>query len=300
MKASWSHYLAALGLCWLGVGMVRADQAAEEAAIRKSIESYSAAYNKGDAKTVASHWLPTAVYVDPDSGRKIEGRLAIEKHFATMFARNKAAKLAVKVQSIQFVSPHVAVERGTAKVVGAGGEPSLSKYTAVHVKSDGKWHLDRVTEEDEPALVSHRDKLKDLEWLIGDWVDNEDALQVETACQWSKNQNFIIRSFSVSKGDRVERSGLQIIGWDPVSKHIHSWGFNSDGGFGEGLWSKKGNRWYIQTKDTLPDGQKATSQNILTVINKDAFSVQSVNRQAGGDVLPNIDEVVMVRRAAAK
>jgi hypothetical protein len=33
--------------------------------------------------------------------------------------------------------------------------------------------LDRVTEEESPVVVSNYERLKDLEWMIGDWVDSD-------------------------------------------------------------------------------------------------------------------------------
>jgi uncharacterized protein (TIGR02246 family) len=287
----------ALSLGWLG-GDALAGQADDEAAIRQSVESYTAAFNKQDAKTLAAHWSPEAVYTNPVSGEQVTGRDAIEKQFAEIFTTLKGAKLESTVQSVRFVSPNVAVENGTAQVTGADGKPEVSTYTAVHVKRDGKWLLDRVTEEDLPEIVSNYDKLKDLEWMIGAWVDQDEQSKVETTCQWSKNRNFIVRSFSTSIGDRVESSGLQVIGWDPTSKQIRSWLFDTDGGFGEGAWTKKGNRWYVQAKDTMPDGRKLSSQNIVTVVDNDTFTWQSVDRTADGSILPNIDEVVVVRKTA--
>jgi uncharacterized protein (TIGR02246 family) len=291
--------LGVLCLCWLGPPAA-ADQSDEEKAIRQAVQSYTAAFNKHDAKSLAAHWLPEAVYVDPDSGTKVVGRKAIEKHFAASFAALKNVKLAVKVESIRFVSPHVAVEQGTA-VIAAGKEaPDKSRYTAIHVKSDGKWLLDRVTEEDQPVLVSNYDKLKELDWLVGSWVDEDERADVETTCQWSKNQNFLVRSFTIAVRDELKMSGMQIIGWDPSAKQIRSWVFDSDGGFGEAAWHKKGERWYIQTKDTLANGQKSSSLNILTFVNKNVFTWQSVNRQSAGQVLPNVAEIVVVRKDAPK
>jgi Sodium/hydrogen exchanger family/SnoaL-like domain len=68
-------------LCWLGAGLSRADQAEDEAAIREMVGSYTAAFNKRDAKTVAAHWLPEAVCFDPDTRKQIVGRDAIAKHY---------------------------------------------------------------------------------------------------------------------------------------------------------------------------------------------------------------------------
>lgn len=290
---------AGLFVCVAG-NCASADQAADEAAIRKSVESYTEAFNKQDAKALAAHWSPEAVYTNPLSGEAAVGREAIEQQFAENFANLKGAKLETTIESIRFVSPNVAVEHGVARVVIGQEKPAESTYTAIHVKRDGKWLIDRITEEYVPEIVSNYEKLKDLEWMIGTWVDEDEQSRVETTCQWSKNRNFIVRSFSISIGDRVEKAGVQVIGWDPAAKQIRSWVFDSDGGIGEGVWTNKANKWYIQAKDTSADGQKLTSQNVLTVIDKDRFSWQSVDRQVDGHLLPNIDEIVVVRAAAVE
>jgi uncharacterized protein (TIGR02246 family) len=270
-------------------------QTEDEAAIRKAVESYVAAFNQGDAKALAALWSPEAVYTNPLNGEQVVGREAIEKQFTTIFADAQGAKLEAKTEAIQFISPNVAVEQGTAKVVRPNQEPEESTYTAVYVKRDGQWLLDRVTEEDVQTPPSHYEQLKDLEWMIGTWIDQDEENRIETTCQWTKNQNFITRWFTVSVHDRIDMAGLQIVGWDPAAKKIRSWVFDSDGGFGEGMWTKKDTRWYVQSTGTLPDGGKTSCVNIITYIDDNTCTWQSVNREAGGEILPNVDEVMAVR-----
>ena len=271
-------------------------QAEDEAAIRKAVESYVAAFNQGDAKALAGLWSPEAVYTNPLSGEQVVGREAIDAQFTAIFAEAKGAQLEAKTETIQFISPNVAVEQGTAKVTRPDQQPEESDYTAVYVKRDGQWLLDRVTEEDVPVVLSHYEQLKELEWMIGTWIDQDEENRIETSCQWTKNQNFMTRWFTVSVRDRIEMAGVQIVGWDPAAKQIRSWVFDSDGGFGEGVWSKKDTRWYVQATGTLPDGSKTSSVNIFTYIDDNTFTWQSVNREAGGEILPNVDEVVVVRQ----
>jgi len=277
-----------------------ADQVADEASIRKAVEDYVAAFNGGDAKKLAGMWSPEAVYTNPVSGEQVVGREAIEKQFASIFAASEGAKLAATTNSVQFISPGVAVENGTAKVMRPEQEPEESEYTAVYVKRDGQWLLDRVTEEDVPVVKSNYEHLKELEWMIGTWVDGDDRASVVTTCQWTKNRNFITRMFSLTVRDRIDVSGMQIVGWDPAAKQIRSWVFDSDGGFGEGVWSKKDKAWHIHATGTAPDGGQSSSVNILTLVDDNTFTWQSVNRQAGGELLPNVDEVVVVRQRAAE
>lgn len=277
-----------------------ADQAEDEATIRKSVESYTEAFNKQDAKALAAHWSPEAVYTSPLSGESAVGREAIEQQFTDSFAKLNGAKLETTIDSIRFLSPSVAVENGTARVIVGDAKPAESTYSAIHVKRDGKWLIDRVTEDDVPEIVSNYEKLKGLEWMIGSWVDADERSSVQSTCQWSKNRNFIVRSFSITVGDRLDESGIQIIGWDPSAKQIRSWVFDSDGGIGEGTWTNKGNKWFIQAKDTSADGKKLISQNVLTMVDKDRFTWQSVDRQSDGALLPNIDEVIVVRSTSGE
>ena len=104
------------------------------------------------------------------------------------------------------------------------------------------------------------------------------------------------RSFAVVVGDEVDISGMQIIGWDPVAKQIRSWVFDSDGGFAEGRWTHKDDRWLIQQTGTLPNGSKSSAVNIFKYIDDNSFTWQSINRVVDGDVLPNIDEMLVVRK----
>ena len=76
-------------------------------------------------------------------------------------------------------------------------------------------------------------------------------------------------SFKVAPPGAADLEGTQVIGWDPAAGTIRSWMFDSDGGFGEGTWSKKGNRWLIKFKQVLPDGRKASATNIYTIIDHD-------------------------------
>ncbi len=278
------------------IGAEGEGQTADEAAIRKAVESYVVAFNQGDAKALAAMWSPEAVYTNPLSGEQVVGREAIEKQFAGIFADEKGAKLEAKTDSIQFISPSVAVEHGTAKVITAEQAADETEYTAIYVKRDAQWLLDRVTEEEVVITPSHYEQLKDLEWMTGNWVDQDDEATVVTQCNWTRNNNFMIRSFTIEIRDRIDMAGMQIIGWDPATKQVRSWVFDSDGGFGQGTWKKKDNRWYIQQSGVLPDGRKSSSVNIIKYVDDNTCTVQSINRTVDDELLPNVEEVTITKQ----
>jgi uncharacterized protein (TIGR02246 family) len=271
------------------------DQAKDEAQIRKTGKAYVDAFNAGDAKTLAEFWSPEAVYTNRQTGEQVVGRKAIAKQFTELFKSAKGLKLEVDVESIQFVSPNVAVEAGVASFVAAKADPELINYSAVYVRRDGKWLLDRVTDDPSPAAPSSYQQLKQLEWMVGTWVDEDESARIETECKWAKNNSFITRSFSVAIEGRIDMSGMQVIGWDAAEKQIRSWTFDSDGGFSEGKWTSKGKQWLIRKVGVLADGRKASAVNVVTKIDDNMFTLKSVARAVGGDILPSIDEVTVVR-----
>jgi uncharacterized protein (TIGR02246 family) len=272
------------------------DLAKEEAAVRKAGTEYVEAFNKRDAKALASYWSPDAVYVNRMTAERVVGRAAIQQQFEALFKSDTTLQLAINVDSIQFISPNVAAEHGVATFVAPEGTPEQVAYTAVYVRHGGNWLLDRVTDKDTPAGLSSYDQLKQLEWMIGSWVDEDENASITTDCKWAKNNSFIVRSFAVSIEDRINMSGMQIIGWDAAAKQVRSWTFDSEGGFSEGRWTQKGDRWFVNKAGVMADGSKASAVNIITYVDDNAFKLQSTQRSVAGELLPNIDEVLVVRK----
>jgi len=291
------RFIVAFAVASAASSWLYADQAEDEAAIRASVAAYVVAFNKGDAKSIAAQWSPDAVYSNPMTGDEVTGRKAIEEQMVQIFKDAKETKIEVDVNSIRFLSPSVAIEEGTARVLRPGDEPDVTVYSCMHVKSGGNWLVDRMTEQSEPDFRSNYQHLKDLQWMIGTWVDQDGSATIETMSQWSKNQNFITRRFSVSIDGESDLSGVQLIGWDPVAQNIRSWVFDSDGGFGGSTWKKTENKWVINSSATLSDGRKASSIKTLTVLDDKTITWQASGRSIDGEILPNIDPIKLTRNS---
>jgi uncharacterized protein (TIGR02246 family) len=284
-------------LLWLcGPTQLRADQAADEAAIRASATDYVKAYNAHDADAVADFWSEHAIYQNPLTGEEATGKQAIAEQFKAVFDELGEGQLAVEVLSVEFVSPGVAVEQGIATVIPKDGDPEVSEYSAVHVKHGDKWLMDRVTEKEPASTPSHYEQLKSLDGLIGTWVDEDDEARIETTCQWAKNQNYITRSFTIDLRGEPEISGIQVIGWDAAAQKIHSWAFDSDGGFAEGSWNKKDDSWVVESSAVLPDGRRGSSINVMKLLDDNTISWQITGRDIDGEILPNLPEVKITRQ----
>ena len=272
------------------------DQSADEAAIRKMVDSYVQAFNRHDAEALADHWSPDAVYLNRTTGEEVVGRSAIAEQFKALLKEQPKLKVEVNVESIQFISPTVAVEHGKTKLLAPNAEPEEIDYTAVDVKRDGKWLLDRVTDKTKETEPSHYEQLKALEWMVGEWTGSTDDAEVEVDCDWTKNKNFLTRAFKISIDGDTSFSGMQIVGWDPAKKTIRSWTFDSKGTFAEATWQEKGGRWFLRNRGTLPDGRTATMINVMKQVDANSFTWQTIDRTAGSELLPNIDEIQLVRR----
>lgn len=287
---------ASLLACSLLTSLVKADMAEEQQKIAAEVAKYVAAFNKQDAKAIAGLWTEGGTYINPRNGEQFVGREEIEKQFAQMFTDSKNARLEATSQTIQLVSPSVAIEQGVAVVTVPDQTPESSEYSAVYVKVNGTWLLDRITEEQVIEAPSNHEHLKDLAWMVGSWVDQSDTEQIEMSCQWSKNRNFLIRTFAVTSGGESAFAGIQVIGWDPIRKQIRSWVFDSDGGYGDGFWRKRLQSWHVQTTGTLPDGAKASGVSVMTYIDDNQFTFQTIERQVDGELLPNIPESLVIRK----
>jgi uncharacterized protein (TIGR02246 family) len=267
----------------------------EEKAIRATVDAFAQAIRKGDAPAIAALFTEDGEAVDGE-GNAIQGREALETHYSGRFVAGPDDKIENTLESIKLLAPGVA--RGSGRTVVPptdGGPPATSRYSALFVKRDGKWLLASVREQSEQELSSS-DHLKELEWLIGDWVQESPDAVVRTSVEWADEKHFLLRKFDVQVQGKPALTGTQRIGWDPLTKQIKSWVFDSRGGYGEGLWMRGGNQWVIKATGVRPDGRVATATQVLTYINNDSLRWKSIDRTIGSDINADIDEIVMARK----
>ena len=264
-------------------------------AITDSAKAFVEAFHKGDAKAVAAFWTPDGDYVD-EHGRLVKGRKAIEDSFAELFAENKGLKLRIDVASVRFPAPDLAIEDGTSTVFAPDGSaPSRARYSNVLIKKDGQWLLSSMREAAYTDPSNH-EFLHGLDWMIGEWMDESAERPVgHVSFEWAPGENLIVATRTVDYKDASLDNGMQMIGWDPVSKQIRSWSFEADGGFGESIWTKDGAKWMVKTKATAADGSAVTATNIITPVDAKTVTWQSKERTAGGKPLPDTKEIKMKR-----
>jgi uncharacterized protein (TIGR02246 family) len=278
---------------------VNAAQADDEKAIRKAAETFVKAFNAGDAKALAALWAPDGDFMDV-RGQVFRGRETIEKMFAAHFATARGSKIEVTIDSIRFLGKDTAIEKGTSQArPAAGGAVTAGRFTAVRVKRDGKWLLESV-HESPYEVESNYENLKDLEWVIGTWTASPPGATVERTCEWVGNRNFILCRQEMRKGDSVVGTSTQVIGWDPIERRVRSWDFDSEGGFGSELWTKDGGRWVLEATGVRRDATVTEATNIITPVDANTFTWQSIHRRSKDAPLPDTGVVKAVRMPVKK
>jgi uncharacterized protein (TIGR02246 family) len=269
---------------------------AEEDALRKRAEAFVETFNKGDAKALAAFFTHDADVVDPE-GHHVQGRKAIEESYRKLFAQAKGAKLFIRITAVRVAKPDLAFEDGLTEVVyPEGGPPSSARYSVVYVKQDGQWFLESVRE----AIAvppTNAEKLQDLAFLIGDWVEDVDkGGSAKASYSWDGHHNFMLNTFDLTLKDISVAGGVQWIGWDASINKPRAWSFLFNGAFGEAVWTKDGdNKWKLAVTGTQRDGKKVSGTNTFTKIDDDHFSFQLTDLTLEGKPLPDAKLVKMKR-----
>jgi uncharacterized protein (TIGR02246 family) len=270
-----------------------ADHSADEEAIRANIAAFVKAYNDHDPKAIADLFTPNGQIVD-EQGKASEGRAQIERAFKEMFSDSPKKQIDVNVESLRFIGPNVALEKGTTKESASGETPEYDRYTVLHVKREGKWFMALAEDADGDAPTAH-EQLQPIAWLVGDWIDDDGSSVVKSTCRWSEGGNFLLQDFDLQLNGQNAMKVSQRIGWDPIAKQIHSWVFDSEGGYGESVWTQDGDTWLIKANGVSSDGKLGSATNTLIPAGKDAYIWRSRDRIVGDDVSDPI-EVKVVRK----
>ena len=265
-----------------------------EEAIHDTADAFIAAFDRGDAASIAALWTVDGEYID-GTGTHVVGRAAIERQYAQFFAEHPGAKIEIAIDAIRPISDDAAIEDGRAALLprAAGATPG-SPYSVIHVKVDDRWLMASVREP--PAGQSaDNDPLASLDWLVGSWRADQNGARMDVTFRWIANRSFLERTYVVEQGGRITVSGVQLIGQDPSSRELQSWNFTSDAGFAVGNWIARPDGWAIVTRGKLPDGTTTGAVNYLTRLDENTLSWQSRERKAGEVSLPDTDAVQLAR-----
>jgi uncharacterized protein (TIGR02246 family) len=268
---------------------------ADREAIRQAGEAFAAAFEKGDARAVAALWTDAAEFVHED-GVTLRERAEIEKAFTQVFKDGPPAKFEVDVRSIRFPSKDMAIEEGFLRHIPTGpGLPSSSRYETVLVREGGKWLIARSRE-----WAAHQDRLGDLGFLIGRWEGGPKGEEVSLSFTKDPDGPFLNGKFSRRVGGKPGPTGTIRIGLDAERGQIRSWHFDADGGQGQCVWLRDGDKWVLDAVGITGDGTTTAAVNILSRLGPDEIVWRSTDRIVAARPVPDTVPVKLTRVADPK
>jgi uncharacterized protein (TIGR02246 family) len=274
------------------------DDAARDA-VMANVRAFTEGFNRRDVPALLKLFEQDCVLTEYD-GATINGLKELDEDLTETFKANPDARISVSVDLLQVVTPNVVIEEGKTTYYPDGKTLTAeTEYQATHVKKGDRWLMSRVRSFNR-VVLSPYDDLRELEWLIGDWVDESEDSLVEASYRWDTNKAFLLNDFSVRIRGKKVLTGTQRIGRDPLSKQIKAWVFDSEGGYAESLWSFVDNAWILKAKGVRADGHVVTVTNRLTQLGKDRFRFDSVDRVVGAEPMPNLSVVAVRRPPQAK
>jgi uncharacterized protein (TIGR02246 family) len=268
------------------------DRAADQAAIRVRTQEFLKALAKGDAKEVAAFWTATGEYAR-GGDLTIRGRANIRKAYAEHLKKKQPGTVSVEGESIRFLSDDTAVQEGVFVVKRPKpGETTRGQFSALFVRSGGKWSFGLLRESPEPP------SLQELAWLVGSWSYSSNEDETRMVVEWTEGKKYLLCRTKRKRGD--ETTATQILAVHPATGAIQSWTFESDGSLGEALWSRTDQGWTAKVTSVTADGDKVTATTTLTPIDENTFTFQSTERTVDGEKAVDVGPIKVTRGAAGK
>ncbi len=286
-----NRFLSGWFLVWLLAIPAFAQDSKPDAAnaeLKETVERYAAAYNAGKLDQVMAMWAENADFVDIH-GKFHEGKELISALFRRGFANNPGRQIEFNSVARKFLAPEVAMDDGVLKLTATDGEEHTGRYTVVWTKVDGKWLIRSARDipiEAEEVVADQPPPLEELTWMIGKWGAKSEKYEITLDCDWQLDKSYLVQNFRVKSAEE-EFKVVTYITYDPLEGRFRSWFFDSRGGFGGGLWTRRDKIYKVAIVSVLPDGQVGTSVMTWEQLDPKTVVWQALEREVGGESLPD-------------
>ena len=276
----------------------------EQQAVLAVSDTFDRSFDKGDIAALTAIFADDVRIVD-ETGEVYDGKDAVRDVFASGFEKQPGATIETVVDSIRLITSNVAVEDGTSVFTAVNSDPITTTYQAVYVKKDGAWKLSQLRDYKSPTAQDsavHSEYLSAIDWIEGEWLLEGPDGVVHVNANWIDDGNAIEVKFSRKESTFVKNLATMRIGYDPQSRRIKSWTFDSAGGHGTSTWAKVAdqNTWLLKNEAVLPDGKGVSASQLLTIDESGTKIVWTTfDRAIDGVVTPSREEVTLTRQAPA-
>ena len=255
------------------------------------------AFNKSDTKAILNSFLTDGEIID-EQGVVHTGHEQISALMDSFFKAYPKASTEAELESVRNVAGIVFADGRRTITTADGKSVSVLRFTSIWKKSDTGYKLVSFRDYAESSSMTPNAALQELQWLIGDWVNEGADAKVELSFQWSADTNFILASYSIKTDEGELLTSTQRIGWDASQGTFRTWTFDVDGGFGEGVWTKLEQGWQIRSTAITPEGTTASATLLFTPVSENRFSITGRQRMLNGEELPDY-EITVVKEPPA-
>jgi uncharacterized protein (TIGR02246 family) len=262
-------------------------------AVNKALAAMAKALNARDPKAIAEQFTPKGEFIDADDN-VFDSHEAIAGEFKALFEINpKKNSVELSFDEIREISPGILSVDCTATFSDAEGKDEDKEtvdvdFSALLVKqSNGSWLFASIRSEGEGNVRTPHARLKRLEWLIGEWIDESEESTMHTITRWSDDGHFILSDFAIHAAGRKVMSGTQRIGWDGSLDKFKSWVFDSEGGHAEGIWTEIDDRWVVKATGVRPDGDACSATHSYELQGPDSYIFSVSDRIVGNETQPD-------------
>jgi uncharacterized protein (TIGR02246 family) len=271
-------------------GLVEPDDA-----VRMVLRSLESAIASKNIDSALAQFTDDGLFID-QAGDEIRGQAALHERFNQLLKVDPQPTIGIHPETITFPATNVALTVGeVSRKLGKHDSP-VSRFTIVMLKRNNTWKISELTETAMHAsqVESH---LQDLSWLIGSWSSSKPDATAQLDVEWAPNKKFMTSKYSFKKPGVEQQIDTQMIGWDPQHDSIVSWHFDSNGGFGSGIWSKhpSEDQWTVQVAGVGADGSNTVVSNIFTLKTPDEFVWQSIHRSIDGITVADTEPITVHR-----
>jgi len=256
--------------------------------VTKVLASLAAAYNARDAKAIAEQFTPSGEFIDAEDN-VFQGRDAISREFAALFEVNPKNEIKLAADDIREISAGIlSVDCEATLAAAKESEPDKIDFSALIVRQpDGRWLLASIRSDGESSVRTPHARLKQLEWLVGEWIEESEESTMHTNTRWSDDGNFLITSFAIHVAGRKVMTGTQWIGWDGSLDKFRSWVFDSEGGHSEGVWTELDDNWVVKATGVRPDGDACSATHTYEPHGRDSYVFSVTDRIVGDETQPD-------------
>ena len=269
---------------------------ASETTVKQVVDGLLKAYASGDAKAFSEAFTTHGEYIDA-KGTVFHGRKAIEAEFAGFFKDTPGTTIEMDLAGTRPLGAGIITGDCTTRFRRAATSLVVpGRCQLVCSRENETWFIASLHESESS---SHHDQVKQLEWLVGDWIGEGSRSHVHFHCKWDEGGNFLLRDYSVQIADDHQIKGTQRIGFDPLTGHLKAWIFDSAGGFSDGEFNHDGDQWILKTSGVTSEGRTLSVTNVLTRIDEHRMTSELTERYVGGERMGETEKLTIVRKHPA-